>query len=85
MNFFQFFLILVFLFLAFPIGNYLAKITSLEVKQGKIWFVILTMLSLFGFVFFLFLKNLEISISLLFICLVTYQSLKKSARIKNLF
>lgn len=63
--------------LGIPIGNFLAKITKEELRQGKKYFKILVILSLVGAVIFLILKNDALLFTLLFIAIVTSRSLKK--------
>jgi len=63
--------------LAFPLGNYLAKATKEELKQGQKWFRLIIVLSLAGAVAGLFLRNDILLFSFLFIAIVTSRSLKR--------
>ncbi|MAH03278.1 hypothetical protein CMI39_00650 [Candidatus Pacearchaeota archaeon] len=64
------------LILGIPIGNYLAKITKEELKQGKKWFKLIIVVSLIGAFISLIFRNDAILFSLLFISIVTSRSLK---------
>ena len=68
---------ILFLILGFPIGNYLAKITKEELKDGQLWFKALIILSLVGAIISLFLGNDVLLFTFLFISIVTSRSLKK--------
>lgn len=63
------------LVLGFPIGNFLAKITKDEKKQGKFWFRLIVILSLIGGFAGLILGNDILLFSLFFIAIVTSRSL----------
>ncbi len=63
--------------LAFPLGNYLAKATKEELKQGQKWFRLIIVLSLAGAVAGLFLRNDILLFSFLFMAIVTSRSLKR--------
>ncbi len=65
------------LFLGIPLGNYLAKITSEELKPGKKWFRLIIFASFIGSIVSLFLKNDALMFTFLFILIVTSRSLKK--------
>jgi NADH:ubiquinone oxidoreductase subunit 4 (subunit M) len=67
---------ILFLILGYPIGNFLAKITSEELKKGKKWFKLIILVSLVGGVIGIFLRNDFLTFSLFFIALVTSRSLK---------
>lgn len=60
-----------------PIGSYLAKLTKEELKQGKKWFKLIIIFSLFGSIISLILKNDILFFSFLFIAIVTSRSLRK--------
>ncbi len=64
------------LILGIPIGNLLAKITKEELKQGKKWFKLIIILSLFGAIISFIFRNDVILFTLLFIAIVTGRSLK---------
>ena len=68
---------IVILALGIPIGNYLAKITKEELKEGSIWFKIIIVFSIIGAVIGLIFKNDVLLFSLLFIAIVTSRSLVK--------
>ena len=65
------------LFLGFPIGKYLAKLTKEELKSGQKWFKLIIILSLIGGVIGLIISNDVLMFSLFFIAVVTSRSLKK--------
>lgn len=65
------------LVLGFFIGDYLAKITKEELKQGRNWFKIIVLLSLIGSIVSLILRNDIYLYTFLFILIVTSRSLKK--------
>jgi len=67
----------VFLALAFPIGNYLAKKTKEELKQGRRWFKLIVILSLIGGFIGLTIGNDVLMFSFFFMALVTSRSLRK--------
>ena len=62
--------------LGIPIGNYLAKQTKEELRQGRLWFKLIIILSLIGALVFLILGNDALLFTLLFISIVTSRSLK---------
>jgi uncharacterized membrane protein YfcA len=66
--------------LGFPIGYLLAHLTKEELQQGKKWFKLIIIASLFGTLVSLFLKNDVLLFSFLFIIIVTSISLKKKKR-----
>ena len=65
------------LVLGFFIGNFLAKATEEELKQGRKWFKILVYVSLLGGVAGLILRNDFLMFGFFFIAIVTSRSLKK--------
>lgn len=67
---------IVFLILGYPIGNFLARITKEELKQGQKWFKLIIILSLAGGFIGLILQNDILMFSFFFIAVVTSQSLK---------
>ncbi|MEK6760859.1 MAG: hypothetical protein AABX93_02965 [Nanoarchaeota archaeon] len=66
------------LFLSFPIGLYLKKLTLDENKQGQIWFKTLVIASLLGAFVSIFLKNDALLFTFLFFAITTGMSLKKN-------
>ena len=68
----------VFLALAFPIGDVLAKKTKEELKDGKEWFKIIVYASLFGGVTGMLIRNDVLMFSFFFMALVTSRSLRKA-------
>lgn len=68
---------ILFLLLGFPLGNYLAKLTKDEKKQGQKWFKIIIFASLISGIASLILKNDALFFSFFFIALVTSRSLKR--------
>ncbi|MFQ5531740.1 MAG: hypothetical protein ACE5ES_03950 [Candidatus Nanoarchaeia archaeon] len=68
---------IVVLILGWPIGNYLAKVTKDEQKQGQKWFKLITLLGLIGGVVGLIIRNDVILFSFFFIAIVASRSVKK--------
>ncbi len=64
------------LVLGFPIGNFLAKITKDEKKQGRFWFRLISIVSLIGGFAALILRNDILLFSFFFIAIVTSRNLK---------
>ena len=64
------------LFFGIPLGNFLAKITKEELKDGEKWFELLVFIGLIGGIIGLIIKNDTIMFSLFFIVIVTTRSLK---------
>ncbi|PIO08439.1 hypothetical protein COU59_01480 [Candidatus Pacearchaeota archaeon CG10_big_fil_rev_8_21_14_0_10_34_12] len=62
--------------LGFSIGNWLAKLTTEELKSGRKWFVFIITVSLVGSVVSLILRNDYFFFSFLFIAIVTSRSLR---------
>ena len=65
------------LFLGIPLGNYLTKITSEELKQGKKWFKLIMLTSALGTIVSLIMGNDPLLFTFLFILIVTSRSLRK--------
>ena len=65
------------LILGIPIGDYLAKATKEELRQGRLWFKLIIILSLIGALVFLILGNDALLSAFLFIAIVTSRSLKR--------
>jgi len=68
----------VFLALAFPIGDILARKTKEELKQGRIWFKLIVYASLAGGVVGMLIGNDVLMFSFFFMALVTSRSLRKA-------
>jgi len=62
--------------LGIPIGNFLAKITKEEKKQGKKWFKLIALISLICGFIALILQNDILLFSFFFIAIVSSRSLK---------
>ena len=75
---FQLLIGVVFLSLAFPIGDVLAKKTKVELKDGKKWFKIIVYASLLGGVVGMLIRNDVLMFSFFFMALVTSRSLRKA-------
>lgn len=73
---YKFLIGILFLALAFPIGNLLAKKTKEELKQGQKWFKLLLLAGFVGAIGGVILGNDVIFFSFLFIAIVTSRSLK---------
>lgn len=65
------------LILGIPLGNLLARATKEELKNRRVLFKTLIILSLVGAIIFLILGNDALLFGLLFIAIVTSRSLKK--------
>ena len=65
------------LILGIFIGDFLAKLTKEELKEGQAWFKLIIVKSFFGVILSLILKNDVLFFSFLFIVMVTSRSLKK--------
>ncbi len=65
------------LIFAIPIGDYLVKYTKEEIKQGKKWFKLISLISIIGALISLGFKNDALMFTFLFILIVTSRSLKK--------
>jgi hypothetical protein len=65
------------LILGIFLGNFLARITKEELKQGKIYFQYLILFSLIAAIVFLILGNDALLFAFLFIAIVTSRSVKK--------
>ena len=68
---------IIILLLGIPIGNFLAKITKEELKDGKFWFRLIIMISLISGFIGLVINNDVILFSFFFIAVVTSRSLKR--------
>jgi len=67
---------IVVLALGIPVGNYLAKLTKEELSSGQKWFRVLIIICLIGAILALIFKDDALLFGLLFIAIVTSQSLK---------
>jgi hypothetical protein len=63
------------LILGIPIGNFLAKITKEELKEGKPWFKLIVFVSLISALISLYFRNDYLLFTFLFIAIVTSRSL----------
>ncbi len=70
------------LILGIPIGNFLAKYTKEELKDGKSWFKLIIFIGLVGGVAGLIIGNDAIMFSFLFIAIVTSRSLRRKGKRK---
>jgi len=68
---------LIILFLGIPIGNFLAKLTKEELKDGQIWFRVIIFLGIGLGLYGLAIGNDVLLFTGLFISIVTSRSLKK--------
>jgi len=68
---------IVVLILGIPIGNFLAKQTKEELKEGKKWFKLLITLSLIGGFIGLIIGNDILLFTFFFIAIVTSRSVRK--------
>jgi uncharacterized membrane protein YfcA len=67
---------IVVLLIGIPIGNILAKNTREELKDGKKWFYLITLISVIGAIINLIFLNDVLLFTFLFIAIVTSRSLK---------
>lgn len=65
------------LILGIPLGDFLAKITKEELRQGRVWFRLIIITSLIGAIVGLVSRNDVLLFSLAFIAIVTSRSLNK--------
>jgi len=66
---------ILFLILGYPIGNFLAKVTKEELKDGQLWFTIIIGVSAGLGTVGLFIGNDVLLFSMFFITIVTSRSL----------
>lgn len=71
------------LLLGIPIGNFLAKQTKEELKDGRIWFKLIIMLSLIGVLAGLFFRNDFLLFTFAFIAIVTNRSLNVRRKVNR--
>ena len=71
------------LVLGWFIGNFLARITKEELRQGRKWFKLIIILSLIGAVVSLAFREDVLLFSFLFIAVVTSRSLVKEKKKRN--
>ncbi|MEK6812472.1 MAG: hypothetical protein AABX76_02835 [Nanoarchaeota archaeon] len=71
------------LLLGIPIGNFLAKQTKEELKDGRIWFKLIIMLSLIGVLAGLFFRNDFLLFTFAFIAIVTSRSLNVRRKVNR--
>ncbi len=65
------------LILGIPLGNFLAKYTKEELKDGKLWFNLIILIGLIGSIIALIIGNDALMFSFLFIAIVSSRSLRK--------
>ena len=65
------------LILGFPTGNFLAKHTKDELKQGQFWFKIIIIFSVAGALVSLVFRNDVLLFTFAFIAIVTSRSLRR--------
>lgn len=80
---YKYFLAIIMLISAIPIGNFLSKITKEELKSGNKWFKILIISALILSVLFLFKREDDLFFCMLFIAIVTSRSLNFKKSKKN--
>jgi hypothetical protein len=68
---------ILFLALGIPIGNYLARITKEELRDGRVWFRLIIIFSLIFGTAGLILGNDVLLFTMFFIAVVTSRSLKR--------
>jgi uncharacterized membrane protein YfcA len=68
------------LFLGIPLGNFLARFTKEELKDGQLWFKLIIVISCLGATTSLIVKNDTLLFSFLFIAIVTSKSLVSRKR-----
>ena len=67
----------VILIIAFPLGNYLAKITKEELKEGRKWFRLIIILNTVGIVIGIAMIKIELIFWFGFVMIITWRSMKK--------
>ena len=67
-----------FLILGIPIGNFLARVTKDEFKQGQKWFRLIIVVCLIGGIVSLLIGNDVLLFTFFFIAIVTSRNLKKN-------
>lgn len=67
---------IVVLLTAFPIGDYLARITREELKDGKKYFKLILIASVLGTILGIILMKIELIFWFLFVMIVTKRSLR---------
>ncbi len=70
------------LILGIPIGNFLAKYTDEELKDGRFWFNLIILVGLIGGLIGAIIGNDAIMFSFLFIAIVSSRSLRKKQKNK---
>jgi hypothetical protein len=70
------------LILGIPIGNFLAKQTREELKDGQKWFKLITIISLIGGLIGLIIGNDVLLFGFLFIAIVTTKSISNPVKKK---
>jgi hypothetical protein len=68
------------LLLGFPVGNFLAKMTREELKDGKVWFKLIMLTCVIGTIASLVIRNDVLLFGFLFIMIVTSRSLLKKIK-----
>ena len=71
------------LILGIPVGNFLAKQTKEELKDGQIWFKLIIILSLIGVLISLLVGNDFLLFTFAFISIVTSRSLGVRRKVKR--
>lgn len=74
---------IVVLVVGIPIGNYLARLTREELKDGQKWFKPIIVLCMIGAVLSLILRDDVLLFSLLFIAIVTSRGLKIKGKLRK--
>jgi ABC-type sugar transport system permease subunit len=70
--------IILILLTAIPVGLLIAWLTNEELRDGQKWFKLIALLSCVGSVAFLILKNEIVALSLIYMAIVSYMSVRRA-------
>lgn len=71
-------LVVLTLLTAIPVGLLIAWLTKEELRDGQKWFKLVVLLSCVGSVAFLILKNEIVALSLVYMAIVSYMSVRRA-------
>jgi ABC-type sugar transport system permease subunit len=70
--------VILILLTAIPVGLLIAWLTKEELRDGQRWFKLIALLSCVGSVAFLILKNEIVALSLVYMAIVSYMSVRRA-------
>jgi ABC-type sugar transport system permease subunit len=70
--------VILILLTAIPVGLLIAWLTKEELRDGQKWFKLIALLSCVGSVAFLMLKNEIVALSLVYMAIVSYMSVRRA-------